>query len=87
MNPFEEFNKYYINQLNEADNQIYYEDKNDEGIMEEKDDNNIINNEEINNTKKLKLKESTSKRLKSLPKRYQTYALELKKQVIESVNK
>ena len=84
---FEEFNKYYINQLNETDNQVDYEEPKDEDFIEEKENNHIINNKEINNVKQLRLKESTARRLNSLPKRYQTYTLEYKKQVIEEVNK
>ena len=84
---FEEFNKYYINQLNETDNQIDYEEPKDEDFIEEKENNHIINNKETNNVKQLRLKESTARRLNSLPKRYQTYTLEYKKQVIEEVNK
>ena len=84
---FEEFNKYYINQLNETDNQVDYEEPKDEDFIEEKENNHIINNKEINNIKQLRLKESTARRLNSLPKRYQTYTLEYKKQVIEEVNK
>lgn len=84
---FEEFDKYYINQLNETDNQIDYEEPKDEDIIEEKENNGIINFKETNNAKQLRLKESTTRRLHSLPKRYQTYTLDYKKQVIEEVNK
>ena len=38
-------------------------------------------------TKKNKIKESTSKRLNSLPKTYKTYDLDYKKEIIKEVNK
>ena len=89
MSQIEEFNKYYINQLNEIDNQVDYEEPRDEDMIEEKENNNnnIINNEGTNDMRQLRISESTKRRLNSLPKRYQTYTFEYKKQVIEEVNK
>ena len=86
MNELEGFNIYCLNQLDEAKNQSYYEEPKDEESIEEKE-NNTIKNEDKEKAKKIKLKESTSKRLNSLPKRYQTYTLDYKKQVIKEVNK
>ena len=86
MNELEGFNIYCLNQLNEAKNQTYYEEPKEEEYIEEKE-NNVIKNEEEEILKKIKLKESNSKRLNSLPKRYQTYTLDYKKQVIKEVNK
>lgn len=86
MNQIEEFNNYYINQLNETDNQIYYEDSKYEDIIEEKEKDIIDGEKVINNSGKIKIKESSIKRINSLPKRYQTYTLEYKKEVIAQVN-
>ena len=86
MNELEGFNIYFLNQLNEAKNQSYYQEPKEEEYIEEKE-NNIIKNEDKEIAKKIKLKEATSKRLNSLPKRYQTYTLDYKKQVIKEVNK
>ena len=86
MNELEGFNKYCLDQLEEEKNHFYYEDPKEEEYIEEKE-NNIFKKEGKELTKKIKLKESTSKRLNSLPKRYQTYTLDYKKQVIKEVNK
>ena len=84
-NQLEDFNIYCMKQLTETKNISYYEEPKEEDIMEEKE-KNATNNEDKTEAKNLKLKESTSKRLRSLPKRYQTYTLGYKKQVIEEVN-
>ena len=84
-NQLEDFNIYCMKQLTETKNISYYEEPKDEYIVEEKE-RSTANNIDKTEAKKLKLKESTSKRLRSLPKRYQTYTLDYKKQVIEEVN-
>ena len=84
-NQLEDFNIYCMKQWTETKNISYYEELKDEDIMEEKE-KNAANNEDKTEAEKLKLKESTSKRLRSLLKRYQTYTLDYKKQVIEEVN-
>ncbi len=84
-NQLEDFNIYYMKQLTEAKNISYYEEPKEEEIVEEKK-KNTDNNEDKIEDKKLKSKESTSKRFSSLPKRYQTYTLDYKKQIIEEVN-
>ena len=84
-NQLEDFNIYCMKQLTETKNISYYEELKDEDIMEEKE-KNAANNEDKTEAEKLKLKESISKRLRSLLKRYQTYTLDYKKQVIEEVN-
>ena len=86
MNDLEGFNKYYLAQLDDGNNQSYYEEPKEEEYIEGKE-NNVIKNEDNEITKKIKLKESTSKRLNSMPKRYRTYTLDYKKQVIKEVNK
>lgn len=85
MNQLEEFNLYCLQQLNDAKNISYYvEDPKEEEIIEEKE-NYMDNKENKPNIKKIRIRKSTSKR--SLPKRYQTYTLDYKKQVIAEVNK
>ena len=84
-NQLEDFNIYCMKQLTETKNISYYEEPKDEYIVEEKE-RSTANNVYKTEAEKLKLKESTSKRLRSLPKRYQTYTLDYKKQVIEKVN-
>ena len=85
MNQLEEFNLYCLQQLNDTKNISYYEEHpKEEEIIEEKE-NYIDNKENKPNIKKIKIRKSTSKR--SLPKRYQTYTLDYKKQVIAEVNK
>ena len=86
MNELEGFNIYCLDQLDEAKNQSYYEEPKEEEYIEKKE-NSVIKNEDKEIAKKIKLKESTSKRLNSLPKRYQTYTLDYKKHVIKEVNK
>ncbi len=83
-NQLEDFNIYYMKQLTEAKNISYYEEPKEEEIVEEKK-KNTDNNEDKIEEKNLKLKMSISKRLKSLPKEYETYPLDLKKQVVEEV--
>ena len=84
-NQLEDFNLYCMKQLTEIKNISYYEEPKEEENAEEKE-KNTANIEDKKEAKTLKLKESTSKRLSSLPKRYQTYTLDYKKQVIEEVN-
>lgn len=85
-NQLEDFNIYCMKQLAETKNISYYEEPKEEEIVEEKE-KNTDNNEDKIEAKKLKLKESTSKkRLRSLPKTYQTYSLDLKKQIVEEVS-
>ena len=86
MNSYEEFNKYYLTQMSEIGNKVYFEEQKEEDIdfVKEKEGNIVI---DINNNKKeIRRKEST-KRLKSYPKNYQTYTLKYKKYIIQIVNK
>lgn len=88
MNQIEEFDKYYyLAQINETENPPYDEEPKNEEIYEENVKNLIVKEEDIKDLKILKQNMSTSKRLSSLPKRYQTYTLEYKRQIIEQVNK
>ena len=86
MNEIEGFNKYCLQELNEGKSHSYCEEPKEEEYIEEKE-YNIIRNEEKEITKKTKIKESTSKRLNSLPKTYKTYDLDYKKEIIKEVNK
>jgi len=84
MSQFEEFDKFYLLQSKEEENKIFFEEKKEETY--EENEKNLINDEKRNTTlKQLKLKESTFKRLNSLPKKYQTYKMDYKKQIIELV--
>ena len=86
MSEIEGFNIYCLQELDEGKNQSYCEEPKEEEYIEEKE-NNIIRNEEEEIAKKIKIKESTSKRLNSLPKTYKTYDLDYKKEIIKEVNK
>ena len=86
MNEIEGFNIYCLQELDEGKNQSYCEEPKEEEYIEEKE-KNIIRDEKMEITKKNKIKESTSKRLNSLPKTYKTYDLEYKKEIIKEVNK
>jgi hypothetical protein len=84
-NQLKDFNNYYMKQLSQKENLSYYEEPKEEDIEKEKEKNTAKNLDKIE-AKTLILKESASKRISSLPKRYQTYTLDYKKQVIEEVN-
>ena len=86
MNEIEGFNIYCLQELDEGKNHSYCEEPKEEEYIEEKE-KNIIRDEKMEITKKNKIKESTSKRLNSLPKTYKTYDLEYKKEIIKEVNK
>ena len=82
----EDLNPSYFGQSKEDENESYYQEPKEEELFSNEKENNIINNEDKNSSKTLKIKESTSKRLRSLPKTYHTYTILFKKQVIEEVN-
>jgi hypothetical protein len=86
MNEIEGFNIYCLQELDEGKNHSYCEEPKEEEYIEEKE-KNIIRDEKMEITKKNKIKESTSKRLNSLPKTYKTYDLDYKKEIIKEVNK
>jgi hypothetical protein len=86
MNEIEGFNIYCLQELDEGKNHSYYEEPKEEEYIEEKE-KNVIRYEEKEITKKIKIKESTSKRLNSLPITYKTYDLDYKKEIIKEVNK
>ena len=84
MNSYEEFNKYYLTQMSEIGNKVYFEEQNKEDIDFVKEKDNIVIDINNNNKKEIRRKEST-KRLKSYPKNYQTYPLKYKKKIIQIV--
>ena len=87
MNQIEEFKNYYLPRLKEEESEIFFEEKDKENC--EEIENKEINNEVKNQNIEIILKkiESTSKRLRSLPKRYKIYTLDFKKHILEIVNK
>ena len=84
MNQIEEFTKFYYNQVQEEENQVYQEEPKEEENLEEDDQNKISGNQGYN-TKKYERRKDTSNRLNSAPKRYKTYTMEYKKQIIQEV--
>jgi hypothetical protein len=86
MNEMEGFSIYYSQEMDEGKNQSYWEEAKEKDYIEEKE-NNVIINEEKETKKKITIKDSTSKRLSSLPKTYKTYDLGYKKKIIKEVNK
>lgn len=87
MNQLEEFQNYYIQQTKEDENQTIYDEPKEGEIFEQpQEEINSVKNEEETKKKKVN-KESTSKRLKSLPKKYQTYTMGYKRQIVEMVIK
>ena len=86
-NQLEDFNKYNMKQLIQKENLSYYEVPKEEDIDKEKEkEKNTAKTLDKIESKELILKESAPKRISSLPKRYQTYTLDYKKQIIEEVN-
>lgn len=78
MNPREEFNNYYLQQWKEYSEESQYEE-----IIEKEEEKTNANIEDIKNKKINNLNVT----LRALPKRYQIYTLEYKKQILEEVNK
>ena len=86
MEQIEEFNHYYIQKTKEEENPMTFKEQN-EKEFNEKPENNIINEEEPQKiVKKSKLRKTSSKRLHSSPKQYQTYKMDYKKKIIEEVS-
>ena len=79
MNQFQEFEDYYMRQMNESS-----EAPNEEII--ESQENNSINNEDKKIEKKITFKKPISKRLIASHKKYNIYPMATKKEVIEEVN-
>ena len=84
-NQIEEFTKIYRGQFEEEDNQDTPEKPKEESNEEEGEDDKI-NVKESENNKKYEQRKDTSNRLNSYSKRYKTYTMEYKKQLIQEVN-
>ena len=82
MNQFEEFNTYNLIKSKKDENNE--EEAEEEEIFEEKID--VNNNNEVNGfLEKIRGKITNSKKLISLPKKYQTYTLDYKKKIVKEV--
>ncbi len=86
MEQIKEFNHYYIQKTKGEENPMTIKEQN-EKEFNEKPENNIINKEEPQKiVQKSKLRKTSSKRLHSSPKQYQTYKMDYKKKIIEEVS-
>ena len=86
MYQFEEFSKYIYQQVEGDENQEILEELREEKNMEDGEDNkNILKQGNIVN--KFKQIEGASNRLNPEHKRYITYSMEYKKQIVQEVNK
>lgn len=86
MYQFEEFTKYIYQQVEGDENQEILEELREEKNMEDGEDNkNIWKQRNIVN--KFKQIEGASNRLNPEHKRYITYSMEYKKQIVQEVNK
>ena len=86
MYQFEEFTKYIYQQVEGDENQEILEELREEKNMEDGEDNkNILKQGNIVN--KFKQIEGASNRLNPEHKRYITYSMEYKKQIVQEVNK
>ena len=80
----EESNKYFFQQIQEDENQVSPEEPKGEENLEEEEDS-IINVKQSDSKKKDQQKMDTSNRLNITHKRYTTYTMECKKQIIQEV--
>ena len=80
----EESNKYFFQQIQEEENQVSPEEPKGEENLEEEEDSKI-NVKQSDSKKKYKQKMDTSNRLNITHKRYTTYTMECKKQIIQEV--
>ena len=84
MNQIEEFTKYYYPQIQEEENQVSPEEPKGEENLEEEEESKI-NVKQDESNKKCEQKMNTSNRLNITHKRYTTYTMEYKKQIIQEV--
>ena len=84
MNQIEEFTKYYYPQIQEEENQVSPEEPKGEENLEEEEESKI-NLKQDESNKKCEQKMNTSNRLNITHKRYTTYTMEYKKQIIQEV--
>ena len=80
----EEFSKYFFQQMHEDENQVSPEEPKGEENLEEEEDSKI-NVKQSESNKYYKQKMDTSNRLNITHKRYTTYTMEYKKQIIQEV--
>ena len=80
----EESNKYFFQQIQEDENQVSPEEPKGEENLEEEEDSKI-NVKQSDSKKKYQQKMDTSNRLNITHKRYTTYTMEYKKQIIQEV--
>ena len=80
----EEFTKIYHNIYEEEENQMLQEEPKEEENLEEEEENKISGNHG-DNTRKFERRNNTSNRLNSSPKRYRTYSMEFKLNIIQEV--
>ena len=80
----EESNKYFFQQIQEDENQVSKEEPKGEENLEEEEDSKI-NVKQSDSKKKDQQKMDTSNRLNITHKRYTTYTMECKKQIIQEV--
>ena len=80
----EESNKYFFQQIQEDENQVSPEEPKGEENLEEEEDSKI-NVKQSDSKKKDQQKMDTSNRLNIAHKRYTTYTMECKKQIIQEV--
>ena len=86
MYQFEEFSKYIYQQVEGDENQVILEEQREEKNMEDGEDiKNIWDKEYMK--EKFEPVEEASNRLNSEHKRYITYSMEYKKQIVQEVNK
>ena len=84
MYQIEEFNKYIIHQIEYEENHEYPEEQGGEENLEEEEENS--NNEiQMKIGQKSKQIDNTSNRLNTEHKKYKTYSMDLKKELIEKV--
>ena len=80
----EESNKYFFQQIQEDENQVSPEEPKGEENLEEEEDSKIYV-KQSDSKKKYQQKMDTSNRLNITHKRYTTYTMECKKQIIQEV--
>jgi hypothetical protein len=85
MYQIEEFTKYIYQQVEDDENQEIPEEQREEENLEEEEESIIIDNLE-DMTKNSKQGNDASNRLNLEHKRYKTYTMEYKKQIIQEVN-
>ena len=80
----EESNKYFFQQIQEDENQVSPEEPKGEENLEDEEDSKI-NVKQSDSKQKYQQKMDTSNRLNITHKRYTTYTMECKKQIIQEV--